>query len=62
MIHAAFFWLTLFIIWIGPSLLVARLATNRGRSFGGWFVAALLLFWPLILVVVLVLPRRDSVA
>jgi hypothetical protein len=62
MIHAVFFLLVLGLFWIGPSVLTARLAAHKGRSFGGYLIAALLLFWPIVLLVVLILPRSSRIA
>jgi hypothetical protein len=49
------------LVWIGPSFLVGRFAANKGRSFGLFFAAALLLSWPIVLVGALVIPRRHAV-
>jgi hypothetical protein len=49
------------LFWIGPAFLIARLAESKGRSFGLFFAAALLLVWPIVLVVALVMPARRSV-
>ena len=49
-------------LWLAPSLLAARLAARKGRSFAGWLLAALFLCWPLILIVVLILPARSRTA
>ena len=49
------------LIWIGPSYLVGRFASNKGRSFGLFFASALLLSWPIVLIVALVVPRRQAV-
>jgi len=49
-------------IWIVPSFLIARLAERKGRSFPAYFIAALFLCWPLVLVVVLIVPRRSPAA
>jgi hypothetical protein len=62
MIHALFFWVVLIGIWIGPSVLTARLAARKGRSFVGYLIAALLISWVLVLLVVLVVPDRGHAA
>ena len=59
MIHTVFLLLVLGLFWIGPAVLTARLAARRGRSLGGWLVTALLLGWPIALLAMLVLPRRN---
>jgi hypothetical protein len=59
-IHDLFFLVALFLFWIGPSVLAGRVAARKGRSFGVWFAAALLLSWPIVLVVALVVPARRS--
>ena len=61
-IHDVFFVVVLGLFWIGPAFLVGRLAARKGRSFGVFFVAALLLFWPVVLVVTVVLPARRSIS
>jgi hypothetical protein len=59
-IHDLVLVVVLMLFWIGPSLLVGRLAVRKGRSFGLFFAAALLLFWPIVLVVTLVMPARRQ--
>jgi hypothetical protein len=59
LIHTLAFFLGL-LVWIGPSFLVGRVAANKGRSFALFFAAALLLFWPFVLVVALLMPRRRA--
>ncbi len=58
MIHDVILWLVLAVIWIIPASLVARLARRRGYAFVPFMVAALIVPWPVVLVVALVLPRR----
>lgn len=60
MIHTLALLAVLFLFWLGPSLLVGRIAARKGHSFGVWFAAALLLVWPIVLVVALVVPARRS--
>jgi hypothetical protein len=48
------------IFWLIPAILVARLAERRGRRFPIYLIASLVIPWPVVLVVVLVLPRRDG--
>jgi hypothetical protein len=57
-IHRLVLFAVLVVLWIGPSYLVGRIAARKGRSFGAFFAAALLLIWPVVLVVALVIPRR----
>ena len=59
-IHDLVVVVVLVLFWIGPALLVGRLAARKGRSFGLFFAAALLLVWPIVLVVTLVMPARRS--
>lgn len=46
--------------WIGPAVLVGRLAARRGRSFAVYLVASLLIWWPVPLFVALIMPRRRD--
>ena len=59
-IHDMVLLVTLAIFWILPAALVARLAERRGRSFSWFFVVALVVPWPVLLLITLVLPRRRS--
>ena len=48
-------------LWIVPSILVARLAERKGRSFGVYLVASLLIGWLFPLIAALVIrPRHES--
>ena len=60
MIHDLVLVVVLGLFWIGPAFVVGRLAARKGRSFGLFFAAALLLVWPVVLVVALVMPARRS--
>lgn len=62
MIHAAAFSIVLALFWVLPSVLVARIAARRGRTFEGWLLAAMFLCWPIVLLVALIVPRRDRAA
>jgi hypothetical protein len=46
--------------WIVPAVLTARLAARKGRSFGVFLIAALVIPWPITLIVVLVMPPRNK--
>jgi uncharacterized membrane protein YhaH (DUF805 family) len=58
MLRGLFFITLLALIWIVPAMLTAKLAERRGYSFPAFFLAALFLFWPAVLLVTLVLPTR----
>jgi hypothetical protein len=58
LIRLAALLVVILLLWIGPSYLVGRLAGRKGRSFGMFFAAALVLFWPLVLLFALVIPAR----
>lgn len=60
MIHDIALLVTLAIIWLIPALLVARLAQRRGRSFEPFLIAALVIPWPIVLLVTLAMPRRNE--
>jgi hypothetical protein len=49
-------------LWLVPSLLTARLAARKGRSFTAYLIAALFLCWPLVLFVVLIVRHRSPTA
>jgi hypothetical protein len=51
---------TLAVIWLLPAFLVARLAQSRGRTFELFMIAALVIPWPIVLLVTLALPRRNE--
>lgn len=59
MIHDAVLWLVLAVIWIVPASLVARAASRRGYAFAPFLITALIIPWPIILVIVVVLPRKP---
>jgi hypothetical protein len=48
-------------VWIGPAYLAGRVANRKGRSFGLYMVAGLLI-GPLVLLGTLLLPRSRRVA
>jgi hypothetical protein len=48
------------VVWLIPAGLVARLAQRRGHSFAVFGIAALVIPWPIILLVVLALPRGRT--
>ena len=54
--------IALIAVWIVPSVLVARLAERKGRSFGIYLVAALLIGWLIPLIAALILPTRSRTA
>ena len=45
--------------WIGPAFLVARVADRKGRSFAAYLIASLMIWWPIPLLIALVVPRRQ---
>lgn len=48
-------------VWIGPAYLAGRVANRKGRSFGLYMVAGLVI-GPLVLLGTLLLPRSRRVA
>ena len=52
--------IALLILWIGPSVLVARLADRKGRSFAVYLIASLIIGWLIPLIAALVVPERHS--
>jgi hypothetical protein len=52
--------IALLILWIGPSVLVARLADRKGRSFAVYLIASLIIGWLIPLIAALVVPERRS--
>lgn len=61
MIHNIALIMTLSVIWLIPAGVVARLALQRGRSFALFMAIALFIPWPIVLFVVLMLPRTQGV-
>jgi hypothetical protein len=59
-IHELAFLIALGVFWLIPAAGVARLAARRGRDFQVFLLMALVIPWPLMLLVVLGLPRRES--
>jgi hypothetical protein len=59
-IHDIVFLTTLAIFWLIPAFLVARLAERRGYSFQTCLIVALFVPWPITLLVVLIMPRRNE--
>jgi hypothetical protein len=47
-------------LWIGPSVLVARLAERKGRSFAVYLIVSLIIGWPIPLVAALIVPPRRG--
>jgi hypothetical protein len=47
-------------LWVVPAVLTARLASRKGRSYGVYLVASLLIGWLIPLVAALILPTRRS--
>ena len=52
--------IALLILWIGPSVLVARLADRKGRSFAVYLIASLIIGWLIPLIAALVVPERHG--
>lgn len=48
------------IIWVAVAFLVGRYAAHKGRRFGFYFASALVVGWPIPLVVALLVPRSAS--
>jgi hypothetical protein len=52
--------LVLLLLWLGPALLVARLAQRKGRSFALYLIASLIVGWPFTLLAALIIrPRAE---
>jgi hypothetical protein len=47
-------------LWLVPSVLTARLADRKGRSFSVYLIASLLIGWMVPLLVALILPHRRG--
>jgi hypothetical protein len=52
--------LALIAFWAVPSVLTARLADHKGRSFSVYLVASLLIGWMVPLLAALILPNRRG--
>ena len=52
--------IALIAFWVVPAILTGRLAERKGRGFGVYLVASLLLGWLLPLLVALALPDRRA--
>ena len=50
----------LFALWIVPSILVARLAERKGRSFGLYLGASLVIGWWFTVIAAVVVRRRGG--
>jgi hypothetical protein len=60
MIHNVVFLITLVVFWVGPAVLVAKIAQSRGRDFATFLAISLIVPWPLMIPIVLTLPRREG--
>lgn len=58
-IHVVFL-IALIAFWVVPSVLTARLAERRGRSYAVYLVASLLIGWMIPLIAALILPDRRA--
>jgi len=54
--------IVLLALWVVPAVLAARLADSKGRSFGVYLVAALIIGWPIPLLAAAILPARPEAA
>jgi hypothetical protein len=52
--------LILIAVWIGPALLVARLAARHGRSFAGYLVGGLIFGWVFSAIAAVVISIRPA--
>jgi hypothetical protein len=52
--------LALVAFWVVPAILTVRLAARKGRSFGVYLVASLLIGWLIPLMAALILPTRRA--
>ena len=57
----AFVLLVVIVIWFGPAYVAGRVADRKGRSFGLYLVAGLLI-GPIVLIGALLLPRSRRPA
>ena len=52
--------LALIAFFIVPAVLTAQFAARKGRSFGVYLIASLLIGWPVPLLVAFVMPNRPG--
>jgi len=58
-VHVVFLVVVAVLLYVGPAFLVARLAERKGRSYGVYLVASLVIGWLFVLIVVLVIRDRS---
>jgi hypothetical protein len=51
--------LVLLLLWLGPALLVARLAQRKGRPFALYLIASLIVGWPFTLLAALIVRPAE---
>jgi hypothetical protein len=51
--------LALIALWVLPSVLVARLADRKGRSFSVYLIVSLIIGWLIPLLAALIVPSRT---
>jgi hypothetical protein len=54
--------LGIILLWLIPTILTARLAERKGRSFAVYLVVSLLIGWPIPLIAALILRPRKTTA
>jgi hypothetical protein len=52
--------LGIIVLWLLPTILTARLAERKGRSFAVYLVVSLLIGWPIPLIAALILRPRKA--
>lgn len=52
--------LAILLLWILPTILTARLAARKGRSFAVYLIASLLIGWPIPLIAALIVRPRQA--
>jgi hypothetical protein len=58
-VHVVFLVVVAVLLYVVPAFLVARLAERKGRSYGVYLVASLVIGWLFVLIVVLVIRDRS---
>jgi hypothetical protein len=52
--------LAILLLWLLPTVLTARLAARKGRSFAVYLIASLLIGWPIPLIAALIVRPRNA--
>jgi hypothetical protein len=59
-LHIAILLIVIVVFWLGPAVLVARLAARRGRSFAGYLVGGLVFGWVFSAIAAVVISSRPA--